>query len=177
MFLIEPCCASKHWMAVRDAIGKSGTTLFEGYGDMSLAELLPAVMARYTEADMMIVAPAIPDQTAEALKKWMRRQWARMDGKGRVNVIARLTIVCDLSEERSPMVARWRSNPPFGGRLTLIHRQTTDTAILLPDMVIIGPVNLKYGQHFVATATTRPAHVADLWARFKALAETKEEED
>lgn len=167
MYLIEPCCAKKHLLAVRDAIGKNGTTLFEGYGDLSLTELLPALLTRYSETEMMIVAPSLPDQAASIIKKWMKKQWARADGKGKLDVIAHLTIVADMSEEQSPTASTWLKENPFEGRLTLVDRQQTDTAILLPDMAIIGPVNMKYDKHFIATATTRKVHVADLWDRFR----------
>lgn len=174
MILIEPCCTTKHWMAVRDSIGKNGTTLFEGYGDLSLAELLPAILTRYSETEMMLVAPSIPDQAASALKKWMRKQWARMDGKGKLDVISRLTIIADLSQEASPMASAWLTKNPFPGRLYLCDLQQSDTVILLPDLAIAGPVNMRYLKHFIATATTRPAHVSDLWARYRGLAEQQE---
>ena len=43
MKLIEPCCAERQMRQLRNAIGKNGTRQFEGYGDLSLTELLPAL--------------------------------------------------------------------------------------------------------------------------------------
>lgn len=177
MHIIEPCCAKKHVMALRDALGKSGTTLFEGYGDMSLTELLPALLTRYSETELLIAAPSVPDQAADTIKKWMRQKWARMDGKGKLNAVGHLTLVADLGKEKSPTASGWLKRNPFGGRLTLVDRRQAETVILLPDLAVIGPVNMQYGHHFVATATARPSHVEHLWEQWrKATAEKKEED-
>lgn len=155
---------------LRDVIGKSGKKPFEGYGDLSLAELLPAVLTRYSETELLIAAPSFPDQAAEAVMKWMKRQWARADGRGKLDVIRHLTIVADLSEEKSPMASQWLKDNPFGDRLTLAAMQQPDTAILLPDFAITGPVNMRYGEHFTAMATAVPQELSALWQQFKALA-------
>lgn len=163
MYLIEPCCASKHFMLLRDAIGSCGKATFEGYGDLSLTELLPAILTRYAETRMMIIAPAIPDQAADIIYEWLRKTWARMDGKGRINVLSKLTIVADLSEEVSPTASLWLKSNPFPERLTLVDKAQDDTALLLPDMTIVGPVNMRYGKHFVCEVTTRQEEVNELW--------------
>lgn len=170
MHIIEPCCAKKNLMAVRDAIGRNGMTLFEGYGDLSLTELLPALLTRYSETEMILVAPSLPDQAAGIVRRWMRRQWARMDGKGKLDVIRRLTIIADLSEEKSPAASGWLKANPFPGRLALCDIQQGETVILMPDFAIIGPVNMRYGSHFTATATSKKAHIDALWERYGKLA-------
>lgn len=167
MYLIEPCCAKKHLLVLRDAIGRNGMTLFEGYGDLSLTELLPALLTRYSETAMLIAAPSLPDQAADILKKWLKKQWARMDGRGKLNVISRLTVIADLSEDASPEASSWKKKELFAGRLCLCDLRQSETAILLPDFAIVGPVNMQYGNHFVATATSKPSHIADLWDRFQ----------
>lgn len=154
---------------LRDAIGTNGKAQFQGYGDLSLTELLPAILTRYSEAEMMIVAPAVPDQAAEIIGKWMRKQWARMDGNGKLDVIRHLTIVGDLRKKKSPTVWQWLKENPFGERLALIDKPQTDTAILLPDFAITGPVNMRYGEHFVATATGNPETVKGLWEQYQEL--------
>lgn len=151
---------------LRTAIKQGGEAELEGYGDLSLTELLPALLTRYSETRLMIVAPTLPDQAADILKKWMQKQWARMDGRGNLNVIEHLTIIADLSKRKSPTASAWQKENPFPDRLTLIDRKQPDTAILLPDFAIIGPVNMQYGHHFIATATTRAGHVEDLWKRY-----------
>lgn len=166
MKLIEPCCAERHLMQVRDAIRNGGTMRIEGYGDLSLTELLPAILTRYSETELMIVAPAFPDQAAEIVARWMRKQWARSDGKGRLDVVRHLTIVANLGRRKSPIASQWKKENPFGERLTLVDRQQADTAILLPDFAITGPVNMRYGRHFTATATTVPTRVAELWEQY-----------
>jgi len=167
MYLIEPCCSHKHLLRVRDAIKDGGTTQFEGYGDMSLAELLPALMTRYSETKMVIVAPTIPDQAAEAIGKAMRRRLARIDGTGNMDVIRHLTIISDLDKRWSPLASTWTEVNPFGERLTLIGKYQTDTVILLPDFAITGPMNMRYGKHFVASATTDKERIADLWKKYQ----------
>lgn len=169
MMLIEPCCAEKHLLQLRNAIGKSGTRQFEGYGDLSLTELLPALLTRYCETEMLIAAPAIPDQAAEIIGRWMRKQWARMDGNGKLDVIRRLTIMADLSEEKSPIVSDWKKENPWSKRLTLVSRKTTEYVILMPDFAILGFPNLRYGERFVATATADMEKLGELWRTYAAL--------
>ena len=171
MRTIEPCCAQKQFVTLRDVIGQNGTAQFQGYGDMSLTELLPALLTRYSETEMMIVAPSLPDQAAEAVERWMKRQWARMNGRGKMNVISHLTIIADLSEEKSPRGSEWVKANPFGERLTLVNEAQKDTAILLPDIAITGPINLRYGHNFVCTVTTTPEQVSSLWERYLTIKE------
>lgn len=170
MKLIQPCCAQKHLRELRDAIAKGGTKQLEGYGDLSLTELLPALLLRYSETEMMIVAPALPDQAAEIIDKWMRKQWARMDGKGKLDVISHLTVVARLEKDRSNYITAWVKEQPFGDRLTLVDTEQEDTAILLPDFAITGPVNMRYGYHFEATATTEAEKVRALWEKYRKTA-------
>ena len=158
---------------LRDAISKGGTAQFQGYGDLSLTELLPALLTRYSEAEMVIVMPALPDQAAEVIAKWMKQQWAMRTGPGKLNTLSHLTIIADLSAEKSPMASEWLKENPFGERLTLINKTQDDTAILLPDIAITGPLNLRYGKNFVCTATTIPEQVRSLWERYIAMGREK----
>ena len=178
MRTIEPCCARRQLIELRDSIKDGGTTQFQGYGDMSLTELLPCLLTRYTETELLIAAPAIPDQAAEVINRWMRQQWPHANGKDKLDTIARLTIVADLSQEKSPLVSEWMKDNPFAGRLTLVNRQQADTAILLPDIAITGPLNMRYGQNFVCTVTTVAEKVRELWMRLlKATKETSIQSD
>lgn len=169
MYLIEPCCSQKHLRQLRDGLEKDGTAFFHGYGDLSIAELLPPLLMHYSETDLMIVVPYLPDAVAEVIIKWMRKQWARVDGSGKMNVISHLTIVADLSERRSPMVSEWVKENPFGERLTLRNVQQNDTAILLPDIALWGSMNLNYGGHFTAMATKDAATIAALRAMYEKM--------
>ena len=169
MYLIEPCCAQSHLRNVRNAIKKGGTTQFEGYGDLSLTELLGPMLTRYSETEMMIVAPSLPDQAAEVIDKWMRRQWSMRDGNGKLDVISHLTIVAKLERESSHYITAWLKDKPFGERLTLVEIEQDDTAILFPDFAITGPVNMRYGYHFEAMATTEPEKVAALWEKYRII--------
>jgi len=168
--LIEPCCAGRHMLSVRDAIGTKGTMEIEGYDDLSLTELLPAILTRYAETEMMIVAPMLPDQATEVIVTWMRRTIARMDGNGRLNYIRRLTIVSDLSEAVSPDASAWLKENPYGERLVLHDMRQDATAILLPDFAIEGPVNMRYGKHFTATAYGKREDVDGLWEKYREAA-------
>lgn len=169
MRLIEPCCASKQFMYIRDAIGNHGKTQFHAYGDLSLTELLPAILTRYSETTMMIVAPAIPDQAAEIIERWLNKQWARMDGKGKLDVISKLTIIADLSKDKSPVASEWLKDNPFGDRLVLVDRQQPDTAILMQDIVLTGPINFQYDKPFVCDVTAVPDEIAALWKYYSKL--------
>ena len=153
-------------MGLRRAIAGGGTMAFGGYGDLSLAELLPAVLTRYSETELLIAAPSLPDQAADAILSWMKKTWARMDGKGSLWRVSHLTVVSDLSEEQSPMASAWLKDNPLGDRLTLVDTAQPDTAILLPDFAITGPVNMQYNAHFTAEATTEQSKVAALWEKF-----------
>lgn len=176
MHIIEPCCAVKHVADLRRALGACGTLPFEGYGDLSLTELLPAILTRYSGAELLIAAPSLPGQAVDIIRKWMAVQWPRMDGSGNVYAVRHLTIVADLRKKKSPEASQWLKDNPFGERLTLVGRQQDDTVILLPDLAIEGPVNMRYGHHFTATATADAEHIADLWKRYASEEETKEEE-
>lgn len=169
MRLIEPCCAAKQFMLLRDAIGKNGKTQFEGYGDLSLTEILPAILTRYSETEMMIVAPRIPDQAANVISQWLHKSWARMDGRGKIDCLSKLTIMADLSGETSPLASTWLTSNLFGSRLSLVNRKTNDTALLLPDIAITGPLNMQYDSHFVCTVTTIPSEVLALWKEYARL--------
>lgn len=175
--LIEPCCAQKQLRELRNILEKEGTAQMEGYGDLSLTELLPALLTRYSNAEMLIAAPSLPDQAAEVIATWMRKQWARMDGCGNVNVIARLTIVSDLSEAASPDASAWLNENPYGERLVLHNMQQDATAILLPDFAIEGPVNMRYGRHFTATAYGKREDVDGLWTKYRGMVENAPEAD
>lgn len=170
MHLIQPCCAKKDLRELRDSIARGGTKQFEGYGDLSLTELLPALLLRYDGVEMMIVAPSLPDQAAEIIDWWMNKQWPSKNGKEKIDVIHRLTIAARLEKDKSDHIFRWLKEKPFGERLTLVDKEQDDTAILLPDFAITGPVNMRYGHHFVATATTETEKVIALWEKYKDVA-------
>jgi hypothetical protein len=134
---------------------------------MSITELLPALMTRYAETEMLIAAPSIPDQAAEAIAFEMRRKWSRADGPGKMDEIAHLTIITDVS--RSPMLALWIKNGTYGDRLTVIDRRQEEDVILLPDLAILGFKNMRYSEHFIGTITGAPDRVAALWESVRGL--------
>ena len=156
-------------MFLRDAIQNKAKIQFKGFGDLSLTELLPAMLTRYSETTMMLVAPSIPDQAADIIYTWLRRTWARMDGKGRLNVLSKLTVIADLSEEASPVANLWLTNNPFPDRLVLVNKAQDDTAMLLPDIAITGPLNMRYDKEFVCDVTTISSEVSDLWSVYSKL--------
>ena len=168
MFLIEPCCTQKQLLALRKKLGDDGTTFFHGYGDLSLAELLPVLMTRYSEVNIMIVAPALPNGAAKVLRQMMEKQWS--DGKGQVNAIGHLTLVADLRKSKSPVASAWVQENPFPGRLTIHDVQQNDTAIILPDIALYGSINLTYGGHFSGIATKRARTIESLREMYRSLA-------
>lgn len=169
MFLIEPCCAQKHLHQLCEGLEDDGAAWWHGNGDLSLSELLPPLLLNYSETELMVATPYLPDLAAETIAKWMKKQWAKMDGTGSVNVIAHATLVTDLSEKRSPIASTWLKENPFGERLTLKNVQQNDTAILLPDIALYGPMNLTYGRHFTAMATKNARTIAALRGMYEGL--------
>lgn len=164
--LIQPCCTQKHLRELRNAVRNGGTAEVEGYGDLSLNELLPALVNHYGGVKMLIAAPSLPDQAADIIRYCMGNYWTLRDGSGKIPAITHLTIVTDLTAWKSPAASRWLRENPFGERLTLTDTVQEDTAILLPDFAITGPVNMRYGHPFTATATTNPETVRALWDRY-----------
>lgn len=162
MFLIQPCCTQKDWPELRKQLGDGGTIEWEGYGDLSIAELLPVILARSTEVEMMLAAPSIPNRAAEVLSYWLRRRMVTVDGKRQVPVLSRLTLVSDFSENRSPLASTWLKKNPYGERLALKNVQQNETALILPDIALYGPFNLTYGNHFTATATKNAKTILEL---------------
>lgn len=168
MFVIEPCCTQKQLLALRRKLGDDGTTFFHGYGDLSLAELLPVLLTRYTETEMLIVAPSLPNGAAKVLRQMLDKQWS--DGKGQVNAIGHLTLVADLRKSKSPAASAWVQENPFPGRLTLLDVQQNDTAVILPDIALYGSMNLTYGGHFSGIATRRARTIESLRSMYTSLA-------
>ena len=156
MYLIEPCCTQKHWPALRGKIKNGGTMMFHGYGDLSLFELMPVIMTRYSNAELTIVCPALKDPVAELLLKWMDKKC------GRTDAIGHLTVITDLGKKKSPMASAWLKENPYPDRMTVHNVQQNDTCILLPDIAIHGALNLVHGGHFTALATTSPKLIASL---------------
>lgn len=162
MFIIEPCCTQRHWPAFRDGIRDGGTAFFRGCGDLSLTELLPAILARYDDVEVTVAAPSLPDSATATLLRWLEVRYPRMDGCGVVYAVARMTLVADLSPVKSPMASRWLEDNPFGGRLELRDVQQNDTAIVLPDIAVYGGVNMAYGSGFTAAVTKDAGLISDL---------------
>lgn len=162
MLLIEPCCTPKHLLALRAKLGEGGTAPWHGYGDLSIAELLPPLLTRYSEVELLIVSPRLPDHAAALIRRVMSRQFHTADGKDKVYTIARLTLVTDLSLRRSPEASTWVKDNPFPGRLVLRDVQQNDTAVVLPDIALWGPINMVYGGHFTAMATKNEGLIAQM---------------
>lgn len=169
MFVVEPCCTQKHWPSLRDKIGVDGTTMFHGYGDLALAELMPVMLTRYANVDMMIVCPALPDGAAELLMQWLHKKRTRIDGHGTIDTIAHLSLITDLRKKKSPIASGWQKENPFAGRLILHNIQQNDTCILLPDLAVYGNVNLIHNGHFTAIASTNQRFIKNLRETYQSL--------
>ena len=118
----------------------------------------------------MLFRSAIPDQAADIIYEWMRRTWGRMDGKGRMNCLHKLTIIANLGDSASPKVSQWVKSNPFPERLVLVDKAQTDTVLLLPDLAVTGPLNFRYGEHFVCEATAIQGEVDALWKSYTEVA-------
>lgn len=173
MHIIEPCCSHRQVADLRKAIRGGGRDRMQGYGDMSLTELLPALLTSYNETELLIAAPSLPDQAAEIIETWMRWQWAKVDGSGKIYCLTRLTIITDLSAELSPKASLWLKENPFGDRLVLVDQAQEDTALLLPDIAFTGPLNLRYGENFTCDVTTVREEIDALWKKYVRLTRPK----
>lgn len=169
MLLIEPCCTQKQLLELRSKTANGAAAFFRGYGDLSLAEMLPVLLTRYSETDVMLVAPSIPNAAARVLVKAMERQWPDARGRKSLWGIARLTVITDLRKSKSPLASGWLKDNPFPDRLVLRDVQQNDTALLLPDFAMYGAFNLAYGGHFSGIATTRKQTVLSLRKMYEAL--------
>lgn len=159
MNLIEPCCTQKHWPEIRRKLGTGGTVPFHGFGDLSIEELFPVLLTRYSNTDMLLVCPGLPNAAADILKYWMDRP----------NVLRRLTVITNLHPKKSPTAAKWKKENPWPGRLTMYNVQQNDTAILLPDIAIYGNINLAHSGHFTALATNSPGFMNNLRKTYEGL--------
>ena len=168
MMLIQPCCTNKLIPQLREKLGDDGTTFIHGYGDLGIAELMTPLLTPYTEVELMIVAPSVPDTAARVIERLMDQKLP-MKGRGQVPLIKQLTIVANLKKNSKYLSAGWVKENPWGERLQLKHCQQNDTAILLPDMAIIGPVNMAYNGHFTAVATRRRKTIDELRATYLGL--------
>ena len=168
MMLIQPCCTNKLIPQLREKLGDDGTTFIHGYGDLGIAELMTPLLTPYTEVELMIVAPSVPDTAARVIERLMDQKLP-MKGRGQVPQIKQLTIVANLKKNSKYLSAGWVKENPWGERLQLKHCQQNDTAILLPDMAIIGPVNMAYNGHFTAVATRRRKTIDELKATYLGL--------
>ena len=167
MFLIEPCCTQKHWPQLREKVGANGTVPFHGYGDLSLEELFPVLMTRYSHTSMMFVCPTLPNSTAALLEKWLSKGWGSDDAN--INVISSMHLITDLRPKKSPTATKWAKENPFPGHLVLHNVQQNDTAILLPDIAIYGNINLVHNGHFTALVSTNPGFINNLWSTYEEL--------
>ena len=164
MFLIEPCCTQRHWPQLREKLGNGGTMFFHGYGDLSIAELLPVILTRYSETDMTIVCPALPDAAANVLQHWMDKKWG-----GSKNVLRHLTLITNLHNKKSPAASKWVKNNPWPDRLVPCNIQQNDTALLLPDIAIYGGLNMSHCGHFTALASTNAKVIENLRTTYRSL--------
>ena len=114
-----------------------------------------------------------PDQAAKVLYFWLRKKWVTIQGR-LIDVISRMTIISDLSEDKSPMASEWVKRNPFPDRLTLKNVRQGDTAIIFPDLALYGPINMVYGHRFTATATKNQKAIEELREAIEALVEKHE---
>ena len=165
-YLLEPCCIQRQLSDLCRAIKGGGTAEFKYYGDLSLTELLPALLERYNKTELLIVAPSIPDTAAEVIASWARRQWKRMDGSGSFYALQHVTIVTSLAA--SPAVGSWLEKNLFGDRLTVVDANQGEHIIALHNLAISGFRNMRYGENGTAVATTEPEKVKELWSKYQA---------
>ena len=165
MNLLEPCCIQRQLSDLCRAIKDGGEAEFNYYGDLSLTELLPALLERYNKTKLLIVAPSIPDTAAEVIASWARRQWKRMDGSGSFYALQHITIVTSLAA--SPAVGSWLEKNLFGDRLTVVDANQGEHIIALHNLAISGFRNMRYGENGTAVITTEANKIQALWEKYE----------
>ena len=164
---IEPCCANKHWKKVLAELELKKTVLIEGYGDMTLNELLPVALGRCQEAEVIITAPLMPEELCRTIGTLLYHTWALPDG-GNINKIAHMRVITDARASKSPAVMEWAKR--YGGQVELASCQQNDTMVLVTDsnsaddMAIVGPVNVQPCGQWTTMVTRDPVLMAELCA-------------
>ena len=138
MILIEPCCTSKTVPAILSRLGNSGTELWHGCADLTLADLLTPILAHYNGGvELLLVVPRIPQYLADALRTHLAQ-----------GSIAHLTLLTDARSSTGAPAANLAQSYP--ARITLASHPVADTLLLLPDTAWWG--NLGRGEH-IGTVT------------------------
>lgn len=147
MILIEPCCTSKTVPAILSRLGNSGTELWHGCADLTLADLLTPILAHYNGGvELLLVVPRIPQYLADALRTHLAQ-----------GSIAHLSLLTDArSTIGQPATTLAQS---FPDRITLASHPVADTLLLLSDAAWWG--NLGRGEH-IGTVTRNNLVVASL---------------
>ena len=178
MLTIEPCCTQKHWPKILHNLKDTSYVYFEGYGDMTLNELLPVVFDGFSDADVMLAVPVMPERLISTLRELTKRSWANPSGRGSVPLIKRFRIITDARSTKSPGVLDFcrelRSQCAGSGVASL---QQNDTIIIVRDaystIMIFGSVNSRPSCQWTAFVTNDQGHIADVWsvleARYKAF--------
>lgn len=168
MITIEPCCAAtKHWpkvLATLDELGEESVVGIRGYGDMTLMELLPAMVSSYSEADVLVAVPTLPSCLREKLDALLHLSWG--NDSGSVPAVARLRVITDARESRSPAAAEWIQDA--GSRVSLASCQMNDTVVIIRGsggggVMVFGAVNARPATEWVAMATKDKRLIEDFW--------------
>lgn len=196
MRTIEPCCTQKHWPQVLEDLKRRPTVMMNGYGDMTLCELLPVMLERYAECEVMVVVPTLPPQLREVLDRWARQTWG--DGS---RAVAQMWVITDARESKSPGAAEWSR----GAGVAMASCQQNDTAVVVrgrgsrgesqgsrgesresrgesresrvesqefgEDVMVTGAVNVRPSGMFTAVVTRDEKMIAETWAYYNKVFE------
>jgi len=132
------------------------TVVFEGYGDLTLNELLPVLGDIHIGQDITIITPNVPRYLLSGIQHMLA---ATVVKKGK-NTLRHphMTITTDTSEQHSPGLKELADR--VGDRITLNHQQLSDTMILLQGELWFG--NVGHGKHFHGIVTREPFLIREL---------------
>lgn len=137
MIHIEPCCTSKTVPALLNRLGSTGTELWHGCADLTLADLLTPIFAGYNGGmDVMLVIPCMHRFLADAFRSLI--------GQKCISTLYILTDVRGAGDHPEINLVRL-----FPNNVILASHVIADTLLLLPDIAWWG--NLGRGEHIGIT--------------------------
>lgn len=159
--------------------------MMNGYGDMTLCELLPVMLERYAECEVMVAVPTLPPQLREVLDRWTRQTWG--DGS---RAVARIWVITDARESKSPGAAEWSRD----AGVAMASCQQNDTTVVVrgrgsrvesqgsrgegrefgEDVMVMGAVNVRPSGMFTAVVTKDEKMIAEAWAYYNKVFEAWE---
>lgn len=173
MKLIEPCCSQRHVPELLSLLEDSDPLFFQGFGDLSLSDLLSPLLSGISLSDVLLMCPTLPSPIHPFLRSWYLKRWSTGDSSDGTPPIASLTIVTDCRSSRSGDIRAWRDSLIQDGlpcqSVALSHYVQNDTCLIVNDLLIYGNMNIVPRNPFSAIVTRSPHLVSEYRARIDSL--------